>query len=103
MPPAGLWIGPILLLSVPDAGSSDHGHSFLRSEIMNRALLFTMLGLSWSLSGWAQTADFYENVGIVVCPPDVPPQVDAFSFVNAGAFTVDFTNLSVNTTLFSTA
>ena len=37
-------------------------------------------------------ADFYVNDGIVVCPPEIPPQVDATNFVNRNYFSINFTN-----------
>jgi hypothetical protein len=73
------------------------------SEIMNRAFLSILLGLALTGSGWAQTADFYENDGIITCPPDIAPQIDAFNFVNVGVFSIDFTNITPNTILFTTA
>lgn len=37
--------------------------------------------------------DFYVNDGVVVAPPDIPPQVDATNFVNNNYFSINFTNL----------
>ena len=41
----------------------------------------------------AQTANFYVNDGLIVCPPQVAPQVDALNFINNGLFVVNSTNL----------
>ncbi|MCL4788249.1 MAG: hypothetical protein KJ070_15895 [Verrucomicrobia bacterium] len=51
----------------------------------------------------AATADFYVNDAVVVCPPQVAPQVDATNFVNKNFFSVNFTNLVFNTQLYRTA
>src|SRR5215470_5580760 len=34
----------------------------------------------------------YENNGLVLAPPDIPPQIDATTFINAGRFLINFTN-----------
>jgi hypothetical protein len=51
----------------------------------------------------AQTALYYENDGVVNCPPEVAPQVDALNFINRGVFNVTFTNATLNSQLFDTA
>ncbi len=51
----------------------------------------------------AQTALFYVNEGVVNCPPDMPPQIDAENFVNNGSFNITFTNFTINSQLFDTA
>ena len=38
------------------------------------------------------TSDFYVNDGVVLCPPQIPPQVDATNFVNNNFFNINFTN-----------
>ena len=38
-------------------------------------------------------AEFYVNDGVVLCPPQIPPQVDATNFVNNNYFDINYTNL----------
>ena len=49
-----------------------------------------LLGLSPALM--AVTSDFYVNDGVVICPPQIPPQVDATNFVNNNFLSINFTN-----------
>ena len=37
-------------------------------------------------------SSFYVNDGVVLCPPQIPPQVDATNFVNSNYFSINFTN-----------
>ena len=48
--------------------------------------LALVLTMCW---GSAQTANFYVNDGLVLCPPQIPPQVDALSFVNNNLFVIN--------------
>jgi hypothetical protein len=41
---------------------------------------------------FGQPSDYYQNVGSVICPPDIPPTIDATSFINEGQFVVNITN-----------
>ena len=53
-----------------------------------------VLTLAWVLppAAVSQPAEFYENWGAVICPPEVPPTIDAVNFVNHGQFVVNITN-----------
>src|SRR6266404_5582952 len=59
---------------------------------MKCKLLLSLAALGFACSTLAQTAGTYENPGLVLAPPDIPPQVDATNFVNAGQFIINFTN-----------
>jgi len=41
-----------------------------------------------------QPALFYENNGLLVAPPAIPPNIDAFNFLNRGQFIINFTNFT---------
>src|SRR5205823_5176706 len=47
-----------------------------------------------TFAGRAQTSSVYENDGLVFAPPDIPPQIDATTFLNAnnGQFVINYTN-----------
>src|SRR5262249_39181128 len=66
-------------------------------ERMKRKLILSGLGLGlcWSVLG--QPAQFYENDGIVRCPPAIPPNIDAINFINNGQFIINFTNSLLGT------
>lgn len=53
---------------------------------------FCALALSCS-AAFGQTPLFYENVGVVLAPPEIPPTIDAVNFVNQGQFVINMTNL----------
>ena len=61
--------------------------------------------LAMALGGTAssQTADFYVNDGVVNCPPQIPPQVDATNFVNNNFFSINFTSFTENSQQYQTA
>jgi hypothetical protein len=61
--------------------------------------------LALALGGTAssQTADFYVNDGVVNCPPQVPPQIDATNFVNNNFFSINFTSFTENGQNYQTA
>src|SRR5437762_2353012 len=48
-------------------------------------------------------ADSYINDGVIICPPQIPPQVDATNFVNNNYFSINFTSLVFNAQLYKTA
>src|SRR5882724_5478060 len=70
---------------------------------MKCKLLFIWVALGFACSALAQTAETYENPGLVLAPPDVPPQIDAVNFVNAGQFVINFTNNFLTLPLFPPA
>jgi len=41
-------------------------------------------------------SDFYINDGILLCPPQVPPNIDATNFVNNNFFSINYTNFFQN-------
>lgn len=61
---------------------------------MNGKLLFGLFALASSGSAFGQAATFYENNGVLVAPPAIPPNIDAVNFVNRGTFVINFTNVS---------
>lgn len=59
---------------------------------MKQKFLIVFAALA-ALAGRAPAAsDFYVNDSTVVCPPQIPPQVDATNFVNNSYFSINFTN-----------
>jgi hypothetical protein len=40
----------------------------------------------------SQTPASYENFGLVQCPPEIPPTIDASNFINHAQFFINFTN-----------
>jgi hypothetical protein len=55
---------------------------------MNFRFLLTLAAGLAVCSLPAQTVPFYINDGVVQCPPQVPPQIDALNFVNNGSFSI---------------
>src|ERR1043166_3135982 len=56
---------------------------------MNRMIIGVCLSLELTHLLVAQPATYYVNDGIVQCPPDTIPQVDAVNFVNNNFFSVN--------------
>lgn len=81
----------------PDAGAK-----LLRND-MKCQILCGGLAAVLAAPALGATADFYVNDAVVICPPQVAPQVDATNFVNKNFFSVNFTNLVFNTQLYRTA
>jgi len=73
------------------------------SNDMKYKFLSGCLALALGGSASSQTADFYMNDGIVNCPPQVPPQIDATNFVNNNFFSINFTNFTENSQQYQTA
>jgi hypothetical protein len=72
---------------------------------MKRSFFLT-LGLVLAIggaTGSAQTAALYQNDGVVQCPPDIPPQIDAVTFINNNVFNISYTNTYANAQRFKTA
>ena len=59
---------------------------------MKRKLLFSLMVLALGPVARSQPAPLYENWGLVECPPDIPPTIDASNFVNHSQFIINFTN-----------
>ncbi len=57
-----------------------------------RKFLSALFLAALAQAAWAQIPGTYENDGQVLCPPDVPPNIDATNFVNNGRFLITFTN-----------
>lgn len=70
---------------------------------MKCKFLLSCLMLSVGVARVNATSDFYVNDGLVLCPPQLPPQVDATNFVNNNIFTINFTNLALVPQLYETA
>ena len=69
-----------------------------RSEYyMKQKLLGGLMALVLVPAVFGQPSDLYENWGLVQCPPEVPPTIDAFNFVNHNQFYVTFTNMNLAT------
>ena len=43
-------------------------------------------------AAFSQPSTSYENFGLVECPPDIPPMIDASNFINHAQFFINFTN-----------
>jgi len=59
------------------------------------------MGAAWARVDAASS--FYVNDSVVLCPPQLPPQVDATNFVNNNYFSINFTNLVLTPQLYQTA
>jgi hypothetical protein len=59
---------------------------------MKQKLLPGLLALAIAPAVLSQTPPIYENYGVVQCPPEIPPTIDAFNFVNHAQFIINFTN-----------
>jgi hypothetical protein len=71
-------------------------NSFNPFNLFNASVVLATLLLGTTISSsQADTAPLYENSGIFLCPPFVPPQIDAVTFLNdpASQLIIDFTNL----------
>ena len=65
------------------------------------------MALALGPAALSQPAPSYENWGLVQCPPEIPPTIDASNFVNHAQFFINFTNgnlltLPVSTKSFET-
>jgi hypothetical protein len=61
---------------------------------MNLRILTALATLAMVRMTLAGTATFYVNDGLIVCPPQVAPQVDALNFINNSLFVANSTNLT---------
>ena len=59
---------------------------------MKQKLILGLMALSLMPAALSQTPGSYENWGVVQCPPEIPPTIDATNFVNHAQFTINFTN-----------
>jgi hypothetical protein len=63
---------------------------------MKQKLLSGILALAFAVAvvptAFSQPDTYYQNVGSVICPPDIPPTIDATNFINEGQFIVNITN-----------
>jgi hypothetical protein len=58
---------------------------------MRSKLLSGLFAVALSCSALGQSL-WYQNDGFLIAPPDVPPDIDALSFVNRGQFVINLTN-----------
>src|SRR5262245_58949996 len=58
---------------------------------MVRKLVFGLLALASAQCARA-TVQFYDNAGVVLAPPAIPPTIDAVNFINRNTFIINFTN-----------
>src|ERR1039457_2267422 len=59
---------------------------------MKQKLLCGLMALVLGPAALGRTPAFYENYGVVQCPPEIPPTIDASNFINHAEFFVNFTN-----------
>jgi len=60
-------------------------------KFMNRKLVAGLSTIALACSALAQELT-YENAGFISAPPDIPPTIDAYNFVNNGTFIINLTN-----------
>lgn len=73
------------------------------SGVMRSTLLTGFFALALVVPASSQTAAFYVNDGLVNCPPQYPPQIDATNFVNNNLFNINFTNFYITLPIFDTS
>ncbi len=66
-------------------------------QFMKQKLLYGLLALALAPAAFSQPAPAYVNQGVVQCPPEIPPMIDASNFVNEGQFIINFTNFDLLT------
>lgn len=71
-------------------------------KAMKCRIFSVCLALAMPLTA-AAVSEFYVNDGVVNCPPQIPPQVNAVNFVNNNFFSINFTNFLINPPLYKTA
>src|ERR1035437_3719843 len=69
---------------------------------MKQKLFYSLMALVLVPAALSQTPASYENWGLVQCPPDIPPTIDASNFINHAQFFVNFTNGNILTLPVST-
>jgi hypothetical protein len=60
-------------------------------KFMNRKLVAGLCAVALACSAIAQQLT-YENAGFISAPPAIPPNIDAYNFVNDGTFIINLTN-----------
>src|SRR5882724_5619716 len=72
---------------------------------MKCVFAFSLPALMLAMSVCAQPAQSWVNNSVIVCPPEIPPQIDALNFENtaSGVISITFTNPTVNPQLFDTS
>lgn len=71
---------------------------------MKCKLLSGFLGLGVACAASGQADAFYINDGVILCPPGIPPVVNATNFVNSNYFNINFTNpFVINPQLYETS
>src|SRR5947207_9130419 len=71
--------------------SSNQRATQMLYKFMNRKLVAGLAAVALACSVMAQELT-YENAGFISAPPDLPPNIDAFNFVNNGTFIINLTN-----------
>jgi hypothetical protein len=59
---------------------------------MKQKILYGLMALALAPAAFSQSSATYENWGVVQCPPDIPPTIDASNFINHAQFIINFTN-----------
>lgn len=66
---------------------------------MKQFLLAGLLLMSLVCMASAQPTSVFINEGSIICPPAIPPQIDATNFINNGLFNISLSGNNVDTTL----
>jgi len=74
-----------------------------QQKVMKCKFLCGGLAVALAVPAAGATADFFQNDALIICPPQVPPQVDATNFVNHNFFSINFTSLTFNAQTYRTA
>lgn len=61
---------------------------------MKTRVLAALAVLSLAPGAFGQASAFYVNDGVVLCPPQIPPDINATNFINNNQFVVNKTNLN---------
>src|ERR1041385_7896327 len=59
---------------------------------MNRKIISALFAAAVCWTAPGQPANVYENDGLLLTPPAIPPNIDAINFLNFGQFLINFTN-----------
>ncbi|HPI64572.1 MAG TPA: hypothetical protein PKZ55_10835, partial [Verrucomicrobiota bacterium] len=59
---------------------------------MKQKSILGLVALALTSAAWSQT---YENWTVVQCPPEIPPNIVASTFINHAEFRINFTNFNM--------
>jgi len=74
-----------------------HDHGIGRGALserffMKQKSILGLVALALTSAAWSQT---YENWTVVQCPPEIPPNIVASTFINHAEFRINFTNFNM--------